>query len=189
MNIEQEIININNKTKSPHNIIEDIKKEKNELDKKLHLFNIISFVDLIEKIYTDNFFQDYDIAYVKFNCEEVQHRGIIRGNDSQVKIGRIRFTLLDAEQKEQSGFYFQTDYTNPQKILEEFLEKMEVLKLDNLNDGFAEGLVETIKVDANLGQSVYKILLSNEIRSAFNYTTMNLLLPDNINVSSKKLKM
>jgi len=181
MNIEQEIKDISNSIKSAEDIVNDIKIQKAELDKKLHLFNVVSFVTLIEKMFNEGLLEEYEIAYTNFNCEFLDDRG---------KQGyRINFVFLDKDKNEHSGYYFQCEVSHPNKILDDFLEEMELLDVNNFHSSCIDGSVKTIKMDANCGEEIYKILLSDELNVLLKYSQIKVSLPITNAQNNKKLKL
>ena len=184
MNIDQEIIEINNKAKTAKDIVAEITRQEEILHKKRYLFTVIAFADLVDEIKSEDLFNIHEMVYFEFDS-------VFKGMDHTVdRAGYvIEFSFLDANKKCLSGLYSQSETSHPHKIFQDFFDNMISINLKNASTSLANLGGHILELNDGCREQIYDVFLSDELKVLLNYTNTKVSLPIADNKINKRPKL
>ena len=167
MDIKEHFKNIMN-GKNVDEVVEDINRQQEDLNKISHLFKSISLAKKIEKFLEDGRFKDDNIKYLDFEYVTIGYKGneinfwLVNEEESFIVNGlrhlvRAAFSCIEG---------FEDKYVNENFIHQEY----------------------RLEVKPGIGEQLLNLFLSYELKKIYEYNKMELDLPTNTN-NIKKLKM
>ncbi len=167
MDIIQELKERNEKTDALHSILSHLDAQKEEMNKKLHLLRVISLADAIDKRINNGYFRENDVT--KFEISQGVY-GVISIYFSK-KDDDLADKMDDIDRICSSLNEFKTKYAN--KDLDAHISPKRY----------------KVRIDKNFKNKLFDALLSDELKTIFEYSQMHLELSDNKNSNTKKVKM
>lgn len=180
MDIKKELIKISSDSSSIDKLIESVELKKHELSKKSHLLRVIALGNTIEELNKTNLFKD----------EQVKFLEVCLDKEPPIADLKLTFCILDKNK-------------NRMRVIDEnniFVPVFSTLmvqtyKLGLINQMFInEDALTSLKADRiielkpGIKDVLLNILLSDELRKILEYNKMQIELPSNNGLSSKKLK-
>lgn len=161
MDVSKELDQIDGDNQKVIPLINSLTKEREELDKKIHLFKVIHIVNEITRLLDsgelakdDIFsikmghrFEDDGVFYISFLCYEQSGRVV---KDVNWQGGQVQ-SLIKLEELFQTLTGFNSDY---------------------VNENYPPNTVEKVIFKPGCEEDFFKLLLSTEIKTALNYSDL-----------------
>lgn len=172
MDIQKELKELIYDKKSVYDLRDEINQEKIKLEKQMHLILALSISEKMEKAVNQNLFRDF--SFINY---EIRFYSL--------KLS-VKYSLKGKGNKKYK--------TNISQELTEFLDEialdMDLLDAkyrnqDKLSNSNPEHILE---LKPGIGQEMLELFLSKELKTVLEYNKMQIELPSNNGLSSKKLK-
>jgi hypothetical protein len=180
MNIEKELKKMGSNKKGLKKVVADLYEQKEELDKKIHLFNVLSFAKEIGELVHRPEFISCNI--VTMNIKHCEDPGSGTNNirfeliDSEGKI--IEFDVKDKVQKKISRECMEIQFSNG------FIDVNPIY----ISQYFKKDVWQSISLLNNTKEAILDLFLNNDLKSTLEFNQMQNSLPNN-NENGKKLKI
>ncbi len=159
-------------SKGMSDAFEYVKSQKELWDKKMHIFNVLNLAHELEKWKTENFSD-------KFKIESIHLYSSIVGDHNPV----IRFNLDWSDGK--NHYHDMPDFQPHYAIVHDLCKQFHLYNPDYVKQPFKE----VISLNDNITQRILDFMLSDELRTIFDYNKMHLELDNSNTENSKKIKL
>jgi hypothetical protein len=187
MDLCKELDEINSKGVNPRSLMDEMHKEKKDLENKLHILNVLAFVKEMKELHDAGIFkknsiktieikQEYDYenhsAYYMLEC--FNKKGEICANQKSLK----------PDYNESYGTYREVF-----KTIRLLLATLYGNGEGFINENFKENDKRTIKIEKGFDEQLLDLFLKKEFRGLLKYSEMKNELINNGNIVSKRPKL
>lgn len=178
MDVSKELDQIDGDNKKVISLIDSLTREREELDKKIHLFKVIHIVneittmldsgelakDDIFSIKMGHGFEDDGVCYISFLCYKQSDHVVKEINGLGEKVQ----SLIKLESLFQTLIGFNSDY---------------------VSENYPPDTVEKVYFKPGCDEDFLKLLLSTELKTALNYSDLKRSIPQKDKVKNKPPKV
>ncbi len=178
MDITQELPNFNLANDYGSNIVEDIKRQQQELSKKLHIFSIVSFMNELEDKIGTKFFERNGIHFIKIMCEHEYDVGYILSFES---LNKSKITI--------SPTYSNGGYTKEALFLRDIFNKIKGINYNFTTRELTRSSEIILSLEPGISEKILDLFLNEDLKKVYQYNKMKVDLPESTDNNSKKLKV
>lgn len=134
-------------------------KEKTDIDKKIHIFEVFSTLKSIQKIFNEGKFLSAGVHFLKIKNYNDYDSGYL-----------ISFEIIDIHNKEINKYNSHNNYIPFYKKLEKLFRSISLN--DFSSDDFKEKDVRVFAIDKNLTENLKSLFLNIELKALLDYTLL-----------------
>lgn len=175
MDIKNELKEITLNSDSVNEVIKSIMDEQEKLEKKLHLFNIISLADKIEKFVEEGYFDNPKVISLNLVFDFQNYIYFSTG-----------FFLKDEDNNILSMDDNKIYYEKPMLFFKEIFSDLGWFKVNFMSEDHEP---KELILEIGIKDKILDIFLSEELKSIYEYNKMQIDLPDDNISSAKKIKV
>ena len=172
MDIKEELKELMNDDKSANSLMAEINQEKVKLEKKLHIIQVVSITNRMEKAVEEKFFNDFDFINYEIRFYSLEFS--------------VNYTLQNKGKRTPSK------NISPEivKFLDDLSSDIQSLNPKYKNDRLSNlNREHKLELKPGIGEQMLELFLSKELKNIVDYNKMQLELPTNNDSISKKLKI
>lgn len=157
--------------------IRAIERQKEELDKTMHILRVVFFADKIEELVNTDLFSKDNITKLKVNNVYNSNPGV----------DETRYDLVNENGEIVSSY----DYVEGEqgKILELIFSELAGLNVAFLNPNLRVKKMVSLSLKPGIKENLLKLFLNEDIKKEYEYGLMDLELPNSNNNGSKPFKV
>jgi hypothetical protein len=180
MNLEEEFKRIGSTAEDIKPVIYDLYRQREEMEKKIHLLNVVSFTRGVMEILNSIDIRSYNVSALNFNY--YRDHGTA-GNNIMFDLLDLKGQVIDADivDEKQDDLWGQVMDLLTSNALNHFDNRL-------INQEFKEDVWSRISLLSNTEEKILDLFLNKELKNGYEYYKMNSDLP-NSNVSGKKSKI
>lgn len=175
MDIKKEISEIISDNNSVNTVIDKILEEKEQLDKKIHIFKVIDLGNKIEKAIESGLFKKPKVVSINL-CLAYQNSEYFE-------------TLFSVENNDGDSISLYDNRLYYEKTINFFEEIF--IQMGTFRTAFTNGETEhnKIKLTKGIKEKILNVFLSEELRKIYDYNLMDLELDNSNEKNNKRLKI
>lgn len=178
MDISKELDQIDGDNEKVMPLINSLTKEREELDKKIHLFKVIHIVNGITEMLDKGELTKDDISSMKMG-----HRFEDDG------VFYISFLCYDKNGRVVKDVNWLGEQVQSLIKLEELFQILTGFNSDYVNENYPPNTVEKVILKPGCEEDFLKLLLSMELKTALNYSDLKRIMPQKDKVKNKPPKV
>lgn len=177
MDIKKELQELKFSDDFGNDVIKQVRKQKEELEKAIHILKVVSLADKIEKLVATDLFNKDNIDSISICCEFEDH------NNRHI----AEFSLIDENGEIVANYYDRND-NEQAAILCSIFDDLDEFDFDLASSTLRLDSSE-LKLQPGIKEDILKLFLNIELKKVYDYNNMDVELPINEENNSKKLKM
>jgi hypothetical protein len=178
MDVSKELNQIDGDNEKVMPLINSLTKEREELDKKIHLFKVIHIVNGITTLLDSSELAKDDISSIKMG-----HRFEDDG------VFYISFLCYDKNGRVVKDINWLGEQVQSLIKLEELFQILTGFNSDYVNENYPPNTVEKVILKPGCEEDFLKLLLSTELKTALNYSDLKRDMPQKTEVKNKPYKV
>lgn len=176
MDISEELTQIKTGLNDPQTVLNNLLNERDEFNKKVHIFIVLNIANTIKEMVDSNVFQEHDIGSIN-----ISHK-----YNSEIFTNFIDFQLFDANSNKIEYIISSAEKVAVHQKLIELFNDLYDFSYDNINEDFCE-TTKNLKLVSGADEKLLDLLLSKELRIALDYSELKTSFADNKN-NKKEVK-
>lgn len=178
MDISKELEQIDNNKIRVAPLLNNLVAQREELDKKIHLFKIVQIANTIKEMVNNDEFKTDDIYSIKlFNVYDDDYGY------------RINFRCYDKNYDLVSEINWLNEPVESINVLEKLIQTLIGFNSTYINEDFVEGSNKEIIMKQGCEKDFLNLLLSKELKTTLDYSTLKKEVPQANEVKPKKHKI
>lgn len=163
-----------NNTKGIEDIVEEFEKEKEAINKKIHIFKVLEIGNIIQEL----------IDNKQLNSEEISAITISYGYDYDYG-NEINLDFINIEKTDSFKKYLPKELIH---LINDTSSIINGFKNKNINEIFTQNTEMKIRINDNFKEKFIDLMLSSELKNILNYNELQIDLADK-EKTSKKMKI
>jgi hypothetical protein len=177
MDLKEEFEKIGSTVDDIKPIVRDLYLQKEEMEKKIHLFNVISFSRGMIELLNTKVISSSNVSALNFR----------HYMDHETGMNNIMFDLVDLKGKEIDSEFLTEEKNDIWGDVMSLLSSNALSSFDSslVNSEFKENVIKTISLLENTENEIINLFLNSELKKVYEYHKMNDNLPINNAVGRK----
>jgi hypothetical protein len=176
MDISEELNEIKIGLNNPQTVLDSLLKQRDEFNKKIHIFIVLNIASAIKEMIDSNMFQEHDIASIN-----ISHK-----YNDEIFTNFIDFKLFDSNSNKIEYVLSSAEKFQLKQRLTDLFNDLYDFSYDNINEDFAE-TTQNLKLVSGADEKLLDLLLSKELRIALDYSELKTSFADSKN-NKKEVK-
>jgi hypothetical protein len=170
MDISEELKQIKTGLGSHQMVLNNLLNERDEFNKKVHIFIVLNIANTIGEMVEANFFSDYSIDSLN-----ISHK-----YNDEMFVNFIEFKVFHANLDVIEYAKFSQKNLEPIQKLIELFDDMYDFAYDNISEEFCE-TTKNLKLEKGVENKLLDLLLSKELKTTLDYSQLKISLENNSN--------